>query len=104
MRRTLVLPGWPSALYPAAMLLAVLLPFEAIQPVISLSWLALSDEKLILVVVAAAWLIQGSRALPTPDAWRAPPPSLVFSRLGPLAAPAAAITSASASPFARPLA
>src|SRR5260370_15476218 len=92
MRRTLVLPGWPSALYPAAMLLAVLLPFEAIQPVISLSWLALSDEKLILVVVAAAWLIQGSRALPTPDEWRAAPPRPVLLLLGLLPAPTGAAT------------
>jgi hypothetical protein len=60
------LPGWSSAVYPAALLLALVLPFEAIPPVVG----ALSDEKIVLSLLAGAWLLLGARVLPTRDETR----------------------------------
>ena len=75
MRKTLYRP---SLLYPAAVLLALSLPFAAIQPVITTSWLPITDDKLVLALLVAAWLLQGRRAVPRPDEWRALLPTLVF--------------------------
>jgi hypothetical protein len=65
--------------YPAALLLALVLPFEAIPPVVG----SLSDEKVALCLLAAAWLGQGSRALPMRDEVRAllPTGSLLLAAL-----------------------
>ena len=59
-------------MYPAALLLAVVLPFEAIPPVFA----SLSDEKLVLLLLAATWLLLGVRALPTRDEARALVPTV----------------------------
>ena len=66
-------------MYPAALLLAMVLPFEAIPPVVG----SLTDEKLALCLLAAAWLGQGSRVLPTRDELRAllPTGSLLLAAL-----------------------
>jgi len=64
--------------YPAALLLALVLPFEAIQPLIVTPWLALTDEKLVLLLAVGAWLLLGVRALPAPGEWRALMPSLAL--------------------------
>jgi O-Antigen ligase len=53
--------------YPAALLLAVVLPFDAIPPVVA----SFSDQKIVLSILAAAWLLLGMRALPTRDEARA---------------------------------
>jgi O-Antigen ligase len=58
--------------YPAALLLAVVLPFEAIPPVFA----SLSDEKVVLLLLAATWLLLGVRALPTRDEARALVPTV----------------------------
>ena len=70
----MALPGWSPAIYPAALLLAVLLPFEAIPPVVG----SLSDEKIALLVLAGAWLLLGSRVLPTREETRALLPTVGF--------------------------
>ena len=54
-------------MYPAALLLALVLPFAAIPPVVG----PLTDEKVALCLLAAAWLGQGARALPGRDEVRA---------------------------------
>ena len=61
-------------MYPAALLLAVVLPFEAIPPVFA----SLSDEKLVLLLLAATWLLLGLRALPTRDEARALVPTVAL--------------------------
>jgi O-Antigen ligase len=53
--------------YPAALLLAVVLPFDAIPPVVA----SFSDQKIVLSILALAWLLLGMRALPTRDEARA---------------------------------
>jgi hypothetical protein len=78
LRRTFTLPAWPAVLYPAALLLALALPFEVIQPVVVTPWLALSDEKLVLLLAAGAWLLLGAQALPTSSEWWALRPSLAL--------------------------
>jgi hypothetical protein len=60
--------------YPAALLLALGLPFEAIPPVVG----SLSDEKIVLFLLAGAWLLLGARALPTRDETRALVPTAGF--------------------------
>src|SRR5579859_1403045 len=77
-RRTLVLPASDAAVYPAALLLGFGLPFEAIQPVIVTPWVALTDDKLVLLLAVGAWLVSGARALPSSAEWRALPPSLAL--------------------------
>ena len=66
-------------MYPAALLLALVLPFAAIPPVVG----SLTDEKVALVLLAAAWLGQGARALPRRDEVRAllPTGSLLLAAL-----------------------
>jgi len=55
-------------------LLALVLPFEAIPPVVA----SLTDEKLVLLLVAVAWAASGARARPEWHEWRALLPSLVL--------------------------
>jgi O-antigen ligase len=45
-------------------LLASLLPFETIRPLVSTPWLALDDEKLLLLMVVVAWVAMGKAAVP----------------------------------------
>src|SRR4030081_2680387 len=77
-RPLLVVPGWRAGIYPAAVLLAVSLPFEAIKPILTTPWFALTDEKLVLLAAVLAWVLLGARALPTPDEWQALRPSLAL--------------------------
>ncbi|MGI9147379.1 MAG: O-antigen ligase family protein [Chloroflexota bacterium] len=63
-------------MYPAAILLALVLPFGAIQPLLTTPWLSMTDDKLVLLLTALTWLLQGRRALPTAAEWRALVPSL----------------------------
>jgi len=67
----LAVPCWPAAVYPAAVLLALVLPFEAIQPVLVTPWVSLTDEKLVLLVAVVAWVALGARAAPSNAEWRA---------------------------------
>jgi len=55
-------------------LLALVLPFEAIPPVVA----SLTDEKLVLLLVAVALAASGARARPEWHEWRALLPSLVL--------------------------
>jgi hypothetical protein len=74
----LAVPCWPAAVYPAAVLLALVLPFEAIQPVLVTPWVSLTDEKLVLLVAVLAWVALGARAAPSNAEWRAVLPSLTL--------------------------
>jgi O-Antigen ligase len=49
----------------AAWAVAVLLPFAAIPPLITTPWFSLTDDKLAFLLLVAAWLLLGRRALPT---------------------------------------
>ena len=60
------------------MLLALVLPFEAIQPVLVTPWVSLTDEKVVLLIAVVAWMATGVRALPSPAEWRAVLPSLTL--------------------------
>jgi hypothetical protein len=73
-----------------ALVLAFVLPFEMIRPVLSTPFISLTDEKLALLGAAGAWLLQGSRALPTRDEWRALLPALSLLLVTLVAALAAA--------------
>jgi hypothetical protein len=73
-----VIPAWPAAVYPAAVVLMLILPFEAIRPVVATPWFALTDDKLVLLVAALAWVLLGARALPSRVEWRALAPSLAL--------------------------
>jgi hypothetical protein len=64
--------------YPAAVLLALVLPFEAIPPLLVTPWVSLTDEKVVLLLAVAAWVAMGARALPSPAEWRAALPSLTL--------------------------
>jgi hypothetical protein len=64
LRRPLAMPALPDGVYPAAVLLALVLPFEVIKPVLTTAWFSLTDEKLVLLLALAAWLCLGARALP----------------------------------------
>ena len=78
LRRPLALARWPDLVYPAAVLLGLTLPFAAIPPIVATPWLSLSDDKLIFLLLVAAWLTQGRRLLPGLGEWRMVLPSLVF--------------------------
>jgi hypothetical protein len=78
LRRTLALPAWPAVVYPAALLLALVLPFEAIQPVLVTPWLSLTDEKVVLLLAVVAWVLLGRGGLPSNAEWRAVLPSLAL--------------------------
>jgi hypothetical protein len=67
-------------------LVALALPFEAISPLLATPWVALSDEKLVLLIAAAAWLCLGPRARPSTGEWRALRPSLALLVVALLAA------------------
>src|SRR6266536_5672117 len=56
LRRGVAVPSWPAAVYPAAVLLALVLPFEAIQPVLVTPWVSLTDEKVVLLIAVVAWV------------------------------------------------
>jgi len=67
----------------------VLLPFQAIPPLVTTPWLGLTDDKLVLLVLVVAWVFIGlsrQRAtqqgletiVPTRGEWRRLLPSLVF--------------------------
>jgi hypothetical protein len=71
-------PSWSAAVYPAAVLLALGLPFEAIPPVLVTPWVVLSDEKVALLIAVVAWLATGARAWPSHAEWRAVLPSLTL--------------------------
>ncbi|MDQ6669879.1 MAG: O-antigen ligase family protein [Chloroflexota bacterium] len=67
------------------------MPFEAVRPVLTTAWVSLTDDKLVLLLAAATWLLQGRRALPTRSEWQALAPSvtlLVASVAAALLAPA----------------
>lgn len=66
-------------------MLALALPFEAISPIVG----SFSDEKVVLVLLAAAWLASGPRAVPSAQESRALLPSLVLLLVGLLSALAA---------------
>jgi hypothetical protein len=68
----------PDLLYPAALGLGLLLPFDVIRPLADTPLGALTGEKLILALVALAWLAQGPRARPTLAEWRAVLPALAL--------------------------
>ena len=70
--------GPRRALFPAALLVAALLPFAAIPPLVTTPWFALTDDKLVLLTLIAAWALLGKRAIPSPAEWRTLLPSLVF--------------------------
>ena len=57
------MPSWPVAVYPAALLLALVLPFEAIQPVLVTPWMSLTDEKVVLGL--APWVCARGRRTPS---------------------------------------
>jgi hypothetical protein len=63
------------AVYWAALLLGVTLPFEAIPP---LPGIGLTDDKLVLLVLVVAWLLQGRNAWPQRTEWRGLAPTLAF--------------------------
>jgi len=65
LRGSLALADWSALAYPAALLLALSLPFAAIQPLVVMGGLPLTSDKLAFVLVLAAWSLQGRRALPT---------------------------------------
>src|SRR5438128_2914173 len=65
-------------MYAATLLLAFALPFGAIPPVLAVGSVSITDEKLVLLIVVAAWVRQGAQALPGPREWRVLLPSLVF--------------------------
>src|SRR5207253_2894199 len=71
-------PAGPSVVYAAALLLAIVLPFEAIPPVITVGTISLTVEKLVLLIVLGAWVLQGWQALPSQREWRVLLPSLVL--------------------------
>ena len=77
-RGPLAAVDWSGLVYPAALLLAFSLPFAAIPPLVRTPWLALSDDKLVFLLLVAAWLLQGTRAMPTRREWRVLLPSLVL--------------------------
>jgi O-Antigen ligase len=72
------MPAWPAGIYLAVVLLALVLPFQAITPVLTTRWFSLTDDKLVLLAAAAAWLLLGAGALPTHREWRALAPSLAL--------------------------
>src|SRR5215208_6992403 len=80
--RSWTMPSTAGGVYPALLLLAACLPFEIIRPVVVTPWLALTTEKLTLIVAATAWLLLGARALPSPREWRALLPSLSLLVVG----------------------
>jgi hypothetical protein len=75
-------PRLPVAVYPAGLLLAFVLPFEAIRPVLVTPWVSLTDEKLVLLIALLAWVGLGARALPTAREWRGLLPSLALLLVG----------------------
>jgi O-antigen ligase len=64
----------------------VILPFETIRPLVSTPWLALDDEKLLLVLVAIAWLASGTAALPDRRERRLLAPTLALLALSTVSA------------------
>jgi hypothetical protein len=86
LRRTLALPGGVDLVYPVVLLLALVLPFEAIRPVLVTQWGSLSDEKVVLLAAVAAWLLLGRRALPSDWEWRALLPSVALLAVAVLSA------------------
>jgi O-antigen ligase/polysaccharide polymerase Wzy-like membrane protein len=79
-----------AAVYWAALGMAALLPFAAIPPLVATPWVSLTDDKLVLLVLVAAWLALGRAALPTRQEWRALLPTgalmlvcIVSARLAP---------------------
>lgn len=62
----------------AGWLLAIALPFGVIRPIGVIGELSVSAEKLLLVAVSVAWLLQGSVALPTLRELRIVVPSLLL--------------------------
>jgi hypothetical protein len=84
-----VLADWPSALVAAAFVVAFLLPFEAIPPLVNTPWFGLTDDKLVLLLLLVGWVSVGlsrhlaaarreESVLPTRGEWRLLLPSLVF--------------------------
>jgi hypothetical protein len=86
LRRTLVVPRGDDVVYPVALLLGLVLPFEAIRPVLVTPWGSLTDEKIVLLVALGAWLLLGRRAAPGASEWRALLPSLALLAVGLLSA------------------
>src|SRR5205085_9619074 len=86
LRPPLPLPTWPSAGYPALLLIALSLPFEAIKPVVVTPWGSLTDDRLVLLVASVAWFLAGGRAMPTRAEWRALAPSIALIGVAVLAA------------------
>jgi hypothetical protein len=73
--------AWPDLypVFPALLLLALVLPFEVIRPIVGTPWLSLTDEKIVFLLLAAAWLLQGQRAIPTRAELRSLVPSIVLT-------------------------
>ena len=59
LRRALAIRVGPDLTYPAALLLGVVLPFEIIRPIVVTPWVALTDEKVVLLTAVVAWLALG---------------------------------------------
>ena len=78
LRGRLGLYDWSALVYPAALLLAFTLPFEAIPALLRTQWLTLTDDKLVFLLLLAVWLLQGRRALPTRQESRLLLPGLVL--------------------------
>jgi hypothetical protein len=67
-----------TVVYWAALLFAALLPFTAIPPLIHTPWLSLTDDKILLLILAVTWLSLGREAMPARREWRLLLPTLVF--------------------------
>jgi O-antigen ligase len=71
-------------------LLALALPFGAIRPLTVIDGVSVTHEKLVLLIVLGAWVLQGWSALPTAREWRILLPSLVLVLVTLISAKAAA--------------
>ncbi len=63
LRRWAVVVDSRSALLAAALVVGFALPFEAIPPLVSTPWFGVTDDKVLLLVLVAGWLMLGVGAL-----------------------------------------
>ncbi len=82
-----------TLLYGLVLALAVGLPFEPIQPLVSLGWLDVNHLKLLLAATALLWALSLTQPPRPASAWRAAWPALAFLAI--------ATISAATSPFDR---
>jgi hypothetical protein len=59
-------------------MIAVVLPFETVRPLLVTPWFSLTDDRLVLLAAALAWVLAGVQALPTRREWRTLAPSLAL--------------------------